>query len=57
MEALDWLVSVKHIAAAARLLFGAGHWLERRCNPFVWTKTADEILKTANHQRNAERGH
>jgi len=26
------------------------HWLERRCHPFVWTTTTDDILAKANRQ-------
>ena len=28
-----------------------------RCHPFVWAKTADEILKKANRQANSDAGH
>ena len=28
-----------------------------RCHPFVWTKTADQILKKANRQQTSETGH
>ena len=28
-----------------------------RCHPFVWTKTADQILKKANRQATSNAGH
>jgi hypothetical protein len=28
-----------------------------RCHPFVWTKTADQILKKANRKKNSNAGH
>ncbi len=28
-----------------------------RCHPFVWTKTADQILKKANRQKTSNAGH
>jgi transposase/transposase-like protein len=33
------------------------HGWNDRCHPFVWTKTADEILKKANRQRTSETVH
>ena len=29
----------------------------RRCEPFRWTKTADQILTKANRQKNSDTGH
>jgi len=31
-------------------------WNER-CHPFVWTKTAEQILKKANRQKTSNAGH
>ena len=28
-----------------------------RCHPFIWTKTADDILKKANRQQTSNTGH
>ncbi len=46
--------SVKELNAKIRAFIDG--WNER-CNPFVWTKTADEILKKANRQRTSETRH
>jgi len=46
--------SVKDLVAAiSRFIDG---WNER-CHPFIWTKTADEILPHARRQRTSEAGH
>jgi hypothetical protein len=46
--------SVKELNAKIRA-FIAG-WNDR-CHPFVWTKTADQILKKANRQNTSNAGH
>ncbi len=46
--------SVRDLNAKIRA-FIAG-WNDR-CHPFVWTKTADQILKKANRQQTSETGH
>lgn len=46
--------SVKDLNAKIRA-FIAG-WNDR-CHPFIWTKTADEILKKANRQTTSNTGH
>jgi transposase len=46
--------SVKELNAKIRAFIDG--WNDR-CNPFVWTKTADEIVKTANRQQTSETDH
>ncbi len=46
--------SVKELNAKIRAFIDG--WNER-CNPFVWTKTADEILKKANRQTTSNTDH
>ena len=46
--------SVKDLNAKIRAFIDG--WNER-CHPFVWTKTADEILKKANRQTTSNTGH
>ena len=46
--------SVKDLNAKLRAFIDG--WNER-CHPFVWTKTADEILKKANRQKTSNADH
>jgi transposase len=46
--------SVKELNAKIRAYIDG--WNDR-CHPFVWTKTADQILKKANRQKNSNAGH
>jgi len=46
--------SVKDLNAKIRAFIDG--WNDR-CHPFVWTKTADEILKKANRQTISNTGH
>jgi len=46
--------SVKDLNAKIRAFVDG--WNDR-CHPFVWTKTADEILKKANRQTTSNTGH
>lgn len=46
--------SVKDLNAKIRAFIDG--WNDR-CHPFVWTKTADEILKKANRQATSNAGH
>jgi transposase len=48
------LQSVKDLNAKIRAFVDG--WNDR-CHPFVWTKTADEILKKANRQTTSNTGH
>ena len=46
--------SVKDLTTKIRKFING--WNDR-CQPFVWTKTADQILKKANRQKNSPTGH
>ena len=46
--------SVKDLNANIRVFIDG--WNDR-CHPFVWTKTADEILKKSNRQQTSETAH
>ena len=46
--------SVKDLNAKIRAYIDG--W-NNRCHPFVWTKTADEILKKANRKQTSNAGH
>jgi hypothetical protein len=46
--------SVKDLVAAIRAFIDG---YNERCQPFVWTKTADEILPRATRQRTSAAGH
>jgi len=46
--------SVKDLTTKIRKFING--WNDR-CQPFVWTKTADQILKKANRQKNSTTGH
>ena len=46
--------SVKDLNAKIRAFIDG--WNDR-CHPFVWTKTADQILKKANRQKTSDAGH
>jgi hypothetical protein len=46
--------SVKELVAAIRTFIEC--WNER-CHPFIWTKTADQILPHATRKPNADAGH
>ena len=46
--------SVKDLNAKIRAFVNG--WNDR-CHPFVWTKTADQILKKANRQTTSNTGH
>lgn len=46
--------SVKELNAKIRAFING--WNDR-CHPFVWTKTADQILKKANRQNTSKAGH
>ena len=47
--------SVKELNAKIRTFIDG--WNADRAHPFVWTKTADEILKKANRQKISETDH
>jgi hypothetical protein len=47
--------SVKELNAKIRSFIDA--WNDQRAHPFVWTKTADEILKKANPQKTSKTDH
>ena len=47
--------SVKELNAKIRAFIDA--WNDQRAHPFVWTKTADEILKKANPQKTSKTDH
>ena len=46
--------SVKDLNAKIRAFIDG--WNDR-CHPFVWTKTADQILTKANRQKTSNAGH
>ena len=46
--------NVKELVAAIRTFIEG--WNDR-CHPFVWTKTANDILKKANRQTTSNTGH
>jgi hypothetical protein len=46
--------SVKDLNAKIRAYIDG--WNDR-CHPFVWTKTADQILNKANRQKTSNAGH
>ena len=46
--------SVKDLNAKIRAFMDG--WNDR-CHPFVWTKTADQILTKANRQKTSNAGH
>jgi hypothetical protein len=47
--------SVRELNAKIRAFIEC--WNDDRAHPFVWTKTADQILKKANRQKTSETDH
>jgi hypothetical protein len=46
--------SVPDLIGAIRIFIDA---YNERCEPFAWTKTADQILTKANRQKTSDTGH
>jgi hypothetical protein len=47
--------SVRHLIGAIETFIDA--WNETTCEPFTWTKTADDILTKANRQKISDTRH